>query len=181
MTPSALMAPRLWRMLVLPLLGFLALAWATEDRALILVLNIVQVGVATAVVVAFTPEVLRILLGRRDMTRGSWMAYGIWVSWGSIVWRTAESLVWRLLGQPPWIINSDLTSFYLFWGCVGAAAHIVKPGELDERIPPRETIRIGVIVGALVAVGLGVVYAPEIMALLGHRPVQGYVMPRWVG
>lgn len=178
---TALLAPRLWRMVILPAVAFSVLAATTEDRAFILVLNIVQFGLAIAVVTAFSPEVWRILVRQRPMTRGSWMAYGIWVGWGAVVWRTAESLIWRFLGQPPWLVNSDVTSAYLYMGCVGALAHIVRPGELDERIPAPEQIRIGLIIGTLAAIGLGFVYAPEIMALLHGGPMRGDLPAHIVG
>ena len=84
-------------MLVLPAVIFGVLSYGTNDRALILVLNIIQFGLGVAVVTAFTQEVWHILTGRRDMTRGSWMAYGIWLGWGAVVWRTGESLIWRFL------------------------------------------------------------------------------------
>jgi hypothetical protein len=159
-----LFASRIWALVVLPVLIFAALAYFTEDRALILVLNIVQVAIAVSVVVAFTPEVFRILTSRTAMNRGSWMAYGIWMSWGSVIYRTVISLTWRFMGQPAWIVNSDLVSWGFFWGIVGAACHIIKPGELNERVPTRELIRIGLILGFAVAVGLTIVNGPEIMA-----------------
>lgn len=178
---NALLAPRLWRMFILPTLAFCALAYLTEDRALIMVLNIVQFGFASAVVTAFTPEVWRVMTGTRGMSRGSWMAYGIWMGWGAVVWRTGESLIWRAIGQPAWLINSDVTSAYLYFGCIAAAAHIIRPGELDERIPARETIRIGVIVGALAALGLACVYASEILALIHGAPMRGDLPRNFVG
>jgi hypothetical protein len=82
-----LFASRIWMLLVLPALIFSLLSYFTEDRALILVLNIAQAATATAVVVAFTPEAVRILWSRTPMNRGSWMAYGIWVSWGFVIYR----------------------------------------------------------------------------------------------
>lgn len=149
-------------MVVLPIAVFAVLALATEDRALIIVLNIVQVAVAVAVVVAFLPEMGRIIFTNDPMNRPSWLAYGIWVSWMAVVYRSFESLAWRIMGQPSWLINSDLTSAYLFMGTVGAISHIVKPGGLNERVPPREWIRIGVIIGLAVAMALLTIYGADI-------------------
>ena len=159
-----LFASRIWMLLVLPAFVFFLLSYFTEDRALILVLNIAQAATATAVVVAFTPEVARILWSRTPMNRGSWMAYGIWVSWGFVIYRTVLSLVWRFLGQPTTLVNSDWVSVGFYGGVIGAICHIIKPGELNERVPTKEVIRIGLLLGGAVAVGLTVVNFPEIQA-----------------
>ena len=87
----------------------------------------------------------------------------------------------RFLGQPVWLINSDVTSAYLYFGCIAAAAHIIRPGELDERIPAPEQIRIGIIVGVLAALGLAIVYAPDIMTLVHGLPIRGDAVRRAVG
>jgi hypothetical protein len=159
-----LFASRIWMLLVLPALVFTLLAYFTEDRALILVFNIAQAATATAVVVAFTPEAMRILWSKAPMNRGSWMAYGIWVGWGFVLYGNALSLVWRFMGQPAWLVNSDWVSVRFFGGIIAATCHIIKPGELNEKVPTREMIRIAVILGAAVAVGLTVVNWPEIQS-----------------
>lgn len=162
--------PRLWALVVAPLVAFGLMAYATEDRAFILALNIVQAAAASAVVVAFLPEIGRIIFGREPMRRDAWLVYGVWVSWCDVLYRTIESLVWRILGQPSWIINSDFTSAYLWFGIIAAISHIIRPGGLNDRVPAREWIRVGVIIGSAVLVALGVIYADDIKAAwFGHQ------------
>jgi hypothetical protein len=150
-------------MIVLPAVAFALLCLSTEDRALILTLNIVQASFATTVIVAFLPEVGRILFTREPMARASWLIYGIWISWVAVDYRTGLSLTWRLLGQPAWLVNSDFTSAYLFMGALGAMSHIIRPGGLEARIPSREWIKIGLIAGLSVAVAGGLVWGHDIV------------------
>ena len=72
------LAPRLWRMFVLPWAAFGALALLTNDNALILIETIVRVSLSVAVVVTFTRAVYDVLVERQPMNRGSWIAYGVW-------------------------------------------------------------------------------------------------------
>ena len=162
--------PRLWTMVSLPLLAFLALAWGTDDRTLILVLNMVQIALATNVVVAFAPAVIRIVCDTGRIDKVSTLILGIWVSWAAVVYRTGESLIWRLLGQPSWLINSDITSAYLALGCLGAICHVAMPDALNEDVPPRRWVQIGAVMGLAIFIGLVVVYADEIGAAWRGEP-----------
>ncbi len=162
---------RFWYLLALPILVFVPLAYYTEDTALILVLNIVLASVASAITVTFTPEAMRILIGKGHMNRGDLFAYGIWLSWGAVVYRVIETLAWRYLGQPMWLVNSDITSGNLFISCVAGIFHIARPGELNDRLPIRQNIRIGIIVGLSVAAGLAVVERDDICVAWTHQKV----------
>lgn len=133
-----------------------------RDQALILIENIVRVSIAVAVVITFTPAVYEVAVERQPMNRGSWIAYGVFWGWSSVAYAGIETLVWRLIGQPMWLVNSDLTSVGIFMACLGATAHIVRPGDLNDHLPRREMIRVGLLIGSAMAVGLTIVYLPEI-------------------
>lgn len=159
---SDLLAPRFWRMFVLPWVVWAGIAYFTNDQALILIENIIRVSLAAAVVITYSRECFDVLFGRQPMNRGSWIAYGIWWGWASVAYAGLQTLVWRLLGQPMWIVNSDISSLGIFMACIGAVGHIAKPGDINDELPRREQIRIGLIIGGALAVGLTLVYLPVI-------------------
>ena len=169
--------PRWLSLYTLPLAAFAALSYATEDQALILILNIVLAAFATTIVVSFSGEQVRIAFDRGPMSRGAWFAFGIWWSWGAVDFRIGESLVWRYLNEPAWLINSDITSFGLFASCVGAIGHIVRPGDLAERLPRREVVKVALIAGAAVALGLAYLLWPDIRAAWVHQAAVWFRTP----
>lgn len=164
-------------MFLLPWIAFFVVAYLTNDTALILIGSIIRVSFAVAVVVTFTPAVYDIALGRKPMNRGSWIAYGVWWGWSSVAYSGIETLTWRLIGQPMWLVNSDVTSAGIFMAIIGGVAHIVRPGDLNEHLPRREMIRVGLLTGAATAVGLTIIYLPEIRSAWAGGPTS-WMPPR---
>ena len=170
---------RFWVLIVLPPALFVFLSYMTQDQALILILSVVLTAISTTATVAFTPEAFRIIHADVPMTRSSYLVYGIWVSWSANVYGACLGLFWRFVGEPDWIPDSDFTSLRLFLLCVAGACHVIKPDGLTEHVPTREAIRVGLIVGAAVGIGLLIVYFPDICTAWHGRAGTVSDVPWW--
>ncbi len=169
--------PRIaWRFLwlfLIPNAVIVAAALVTDAHPLIFWLNSVVVALAVCVCIAFAPAIFKIFTEERDLDRADIMAFGVWLSWFSIILRTGLSLVWRLQGAPMWMVNTDYSSYYLFMTAFAAACHVAAPGALAERVPVRKWTVIGLIAAAAVLAAIAV------STLLNHTDLVEF--RSWVG
>ena len=146
-----------------------AIALATDARVLIDVLNFFVLGIAIGVIVAYLPNVVRAC--RKARPNGAEiLTVSIWGAWVSLLEARLLSIVWRLVGRPDWLANTDITSHIVSLALLSGIGHLAGPEAIDGRVPAREWVRIGfyVSVGLIVAVGLMITLG-ETGALLQRR------------
>jgi hypothetical protein len=151
---SKLMKTRFVWLFIIPNLVFAAIAYLTEAAQLIVVLNFALVALWVGVCVAYYPPVVVILLDDRPLDRADILALGIFCGGFSIVVIRTWSMVWRILGKPEWLLESDIVSYALFTSVIAAVFHLAAPGGLNDRVPPKRWINIGISIAALVFAGL---------------------------
>ena len=127
-----------------------AVALATRAPALIELLNGLVLAVGCGVCVAFLAnagEAMRAERPRADQI----LVAGIWWSWFAVIEQRVWSVVWRGLGTPMWLANSDFTTHFVSIALLAGLMHLAGPEAIDGRVPARQWVRIGLIVAA----GLG--------------------------
>ena len=151
-----LTAPRFLRWVVFPHIAFFMIAWATEASALIAALNSIDIALSVAVCIAFLPSALDSVFRPGPADKAIFLTLGIFCGWVGNSLRSGWSMAWRALGMPDWFANTDMTSYILFWIGAGALFHLLAPGALDEQVPPKRWVKIGVWVGVgvLLAIAL---------------------------
>ena len=135
------------------ILGVIALM--TEARVLIEVLNGLVFAIACGVIVAYIPTVSAAVRLRRP-GGSDILVVGIWLAWISLVEARIWSIVWRSLGSPRWLVNTDFTTHIIALAALAGIFHLAGPEAIDGRVPTRQWIRIGIIValGAALSIGL---------------------------
>lgn len=154
---------RFWIFFVLPQAIFGVLAYATEAATLIPALNIAMVALAVGVCVAFAPSMVRFFAGRGPVDRGDALSLGIFTTWFATAFSGVWSLTWRWMGQPAWLANNDLVSYFRFIFVCGAVLHLVAPGAIEDRIPPTRWVKIGGAVALVVFVAFMALWALDKM------------------
>jgi hypothetical protein len=166
--------PRLvWRALylfVIPNILVILLNLITDPRPAIFVVGAINSSLAMGISVAFAPAIIRIFTEDRPLEKADWLAFGIWISWTSLAMRFVYSLIWRWQGTPSWMINTDLSVYISCMTTIGAISHLVAPGAIGDRIPPRRWIIIGLLAaaGVLCMIAIGYLLRVSVVTELAH-------------
>lgn len=161
----AFLKSRFFWLFVVPNIIFAGIALATNASALISVFNAALFAVAIGVCLAYGPPVATILLSTRPLDRADWLGLGIFCSWFSIVIIRGWSIVWRALGKPEWLLESDIVTYALYMQLCAAIFHLAAPGALGDRVPPRRWINIGIAVATFIFIALVLGYFFKALAL----------------
>lgn len=139
------------RFLILGLLAYAALAWATEARDLLVVGNALMLFVAVAVMVAYALPAWT-ALRRHKATAAGLLAMGIFLSWaGSAVFRVLSLLVYGL--QRPDFAGTDYSTFALYLNFLAGLLHLAAPElSIEGLLPARSWVTAGLVAGGGVAV-----------------------------
>lgn len=141
-------------------------AWAVPNGPLMEGLHAVRVAICLVVVVAYAPVCLEALAQDR-IGRVEQLSLGITIGWGATLGGGLWSLLWRLAGQPAWMVNSDLNGFFLWVTILGAVLHVTAPGAVDGTVPRRTWIVTGLALGAgALAAAAILVRRPDVAALV---------------
>ena len=163
---AALTNRRFLRWIALPHFVYFAVAWWTSAPDLIAVLNPVCIALSVAVCVAFAPGVIDAIWGRQPFDSSAFMIVGVFYGWYGNALRQAWSMVWRALGAPEWLANTDFTTYVLFILSCGAAFHLLAPGAIGEKVPRHSAVRIGMWVGVGVFVGMSLSYRDTLFSFV---------------
>lgn len=155
---------RFFWLFIVPNLVFAVVALLTNATAMISILNLALLAGAIGVCLAYGPSVLNTLTTGRAMDRADWLGVGIFCSWFSIVVIRAWSIVWRYLGKPEWLLESDIVSYALYLQLCAVVFHLAAPGAIGDRVPARRWINIGIFVAALIFVALVLGYMFDALA-----------------
>lgn len=155
---------RFFWLFIMPNIVFGVIALATSATIMISVLNAALFAVAIGVCFAYGPPVLNTLVSGRTMDRADWLGIGIFCSWFSIVIIRAWSIIWRYLGKPEWLLESDIVSYALYLQLCAAVFHLAAPGAIGNRVPPRRWINIGVAVAVFIFAALVLGYMFDALA-----------------
>lgn len=157
----------LWSALALFAL-YWPVAWAVPNGPLLEALHTIRIAICLMVVVAYAPICLE-ALARDRIDRVCQLSLGITIGWGAALLSGLWLLLWRLAGQPAWMLNSDLYGFFIWVAILGAVLHVTAPGAVDGVVPRRTWILTGAAfgAGALAAVAL-LVLRPDIRRVVEH-------------
>jgi len=149
---------RFFLFFILPQIIFLCSVLALGGSQLIEIFNILNLSLAVGVVVAYAPVVFNSIFSDRPLDRADWLGIGIFLSWFATIELRTYSIIWRWMDQPLWLTQSEILSYALFCQTTAAIFHLAAPGAINNRIPTRRWINIGiavtlVVIGAL-ALGL---------------------------
>lgn len=149
---GALVFGKMWRAPLMRLLiawhvGWGAVALFTDASPLIDFLNLLILPAALGVVVAFAPMVIEALTSP-VLRKGDILSLGIWLSWVSIIEQRTWSITWVLMGRPAWWVTTDFSTHFFALTLLASILHLAGPEAIEGRVPTRQWIRIGVMVGA---------------------------------
>ena len=159
---------RLLFLLLLPNAFFALLAVPSDAPWLIGILNGCSLALSAGVCVAFLPSVFAIFFKPTRLDRGDYLSFGIWLTWFAVIMQATGSIIWRSKGMPIWMADTDFTSYFLFMRVCGAVLHLAAPGAIDNQIPPRRWIMIGIIIAVAV---LAVIAAGSLMNLMAVQEI----------
>lgn len=145
----------LMRAIVLWHIGWGAVAILTDAKFMIELLNGLVLAVAVGIIVAYFHNVM-IALRKRAPDDSDILVVGIWLAWVSILEARAWSTVWRAIGAPRWLLDSDFTTHIISLSLLAGIFHLAGPEAIEGKVPGRHWVRIGLIAtaGALLAFGL---------------------------
>ncbi len=104
------------------------------------------VAMAIGVYIASWPSIAETLTSARPLDRADWLGLGIFCAWVGTFVNRFWSIVWYYLGQPEWLLESDTLGYALWLRMCAAVFHLAAPGAIDEQVPPRRWINIGILV-----------------------------------
>ena len=163
-----------WRRLLLlvaiPHIAFLLLSLPTTAPFLIGLLNAISLSLSVGVCVAFIPAMLAIFFKPHALERGDYLSLGIWITWFAVIMQAAWSIAWRARGMPLWMASTDFTSYFLFTRVCGAIFHLAAPAAINDQIPPRRWIMIGILIAVAVALAILVSYMVDLLAMRDFIP-----------
>lgn len=78
---------------------------------------------------------------------------GIVVAWFGTAMAGIYLLLWRMAGQPSWMVNNDLNGWWIWWQIVGGFLHLTAPRSIANEVPQPNFARLWVALLAGVALG----------------------------
>ncbi|HEV2557976.1 MAG TPA: hypothetical protein VGU45_05060 [Microvirga sp.] len=144
---------------------FFVAAWLIPNNQLVENLRILQIAAGMVVVTAYLPYAFDgIKAGRPD--RVQQLSMGIALGFMSVICAGLWSLIWRLSGQPRWMVSSDVNSFFVWMSILAATLHITAPGAIDGIVPKRNWIMLGLAFGAgFLCASLILLFHPDFQAV----------------
>lgn len=115
-------------------------------------LRAILISVGATIVVAYTPGVIKFLITPSPV-QAQQLTMGIVVAWFGTAMAGIYLLLWRMAGQPPWMVNNDLNGWWLWWQIVGGVLHLTAPRSIENEIPRPNFARLRVALLAGVALG----------------------------
>jgi hypothetical protein len=148
-----------------PQIVFAGIAFLTDAAFLITVLSATLFAAAVGVCFAYAPAVYDAMTAERELDRADWLSMGVFVGFFAIVLLRSWSILWRFLGKPEWLLNSDFVSYSLYMSLWAAIFHLAAPGAISDRVPARRWINIGIAVTIFILVAIASGYYFEAFAL----------------
>ena len=128
-----------------------AIALVTDAGPLIEFLNGLLLAVGSGVLVAFFTIMVHALRAERP-TSDQILIAGIWWSWLATVEQRVWSIVWRALGAPMALANTDLVTHFVSIMLLAGLMHMAGPEAINGRVPTRQWARIGAYVACGIAI-----------------------------
>jgi hypothetical protein len=157
---------RVQTIVVLPALVCAVIMGVTDATRLIPALILMVISMATAVCVAFTPNMVRCFLKSEPLDSSAVVCLGIWLAWADYIYRPALQLAYRMFPSLKWVIDSDLNSLGLILALFAASCHLIAPAVVGGRIPSKKWAGFGAIAGAATLAGLTLGYWPEVYRII---------------
>lgn len=128
-------------------------------------LRVFLIAFAAATGVLWLKGVARILTKRKPI-EGQQLTLGIVIVALSLAGGSAWLLVWRLAGQPSWMVNSLTNAFFLWMGAVGYVLHLLAPRPEGHDISwPQHLVLLASLAVAAVVSALVVYVQPDMTGL----------------
>lgn len=163
---SGLANPRFLRWVVLPHAVFLGVAWRADAPQIIAIENPVDIALSVAVCIAFLPSVIDAVWGPKPVDSAAFMVAGVFLAWESNALRSVWSMVWRALGAPAWLADTDFTGYVLFVLGYGAVLHLLAPGAIGESVPRARWVKVGAWAGVGVLAAISFAHRDAMVGFL---------------
>jgi hypothetical protein len=121
-------------------------SWLLPNNQIWVVLRLLQIPAAFAVMVAYSETIMESMLSPAPRPREK-VLLGINGSFFAILMTASISYIWRLGGQPGWLLHVDIVAFPIWVSIQSAFLHILAKGAIDNGFPRKERIRLAVWTG----------------------------------
>jgi hypothetical protein len=160
--------PVIWVSTALYMLFFIV-AWKVQNRVIMETLRAFLLAASVAVAIAYSKPAVQAIMARKMPDLVSQLTLGIALAWATTAVQSAFYMIWRLAGQPAWMVNTDFSAFLLYSLCLAAVLHITAPGAIDGQIPKRNMVALGLAAGAAaLIIGLIIVINPDVGAFVEY-------------
>ncbi len=116
-----------------------------------------QITVGYTVVVAYLPGIVAFLTKDGEDATTQQLTTGIVVTWSFSATGALYLLIWRMAGQPEWMVNNEINSFFIWGQIIGGVLHVTAPRKERDQILRPHYLRMwialtaGVIFGYMIA------------------------------
>ena len=148
---GALWRGHLGRIVILVLAAHAVLQQVLSDSILIDIDNALAIATTGGVLVAFAPAAWHSLT-RQRITDGEALVAGIFVHFFGSFFSRIANVAARNFGYN--IGTSDWVSGYLIFLIIGAILHLNAPNIIEDRVPPKQWRKVGIIVAIGITIGM---------------------------
>jgi hypothetical protein len=145
---------RLGRVLYCLLIVWALLAVFVKPVRLIEIENAFLIAAGFGVSVAYAPYAIQALRAKFP-SQGEILALGIWLAWIAIAAERVYSLVGRAMGKDIVFFNTSLHTAFIYVTLLGGVCHLIAPEAVEDRLPRKAWIRMGIIVAIAVLILFG--------------------------
>lgn len=138
------------------LLAFIPAALYVDFRLLVTVLDAIAVTMGLGILAGYNLGLIRqhsCLQSWRKVEPSYLLVTGIVISWAGIVGRIGWTYIWRVNGEPWWMLDHWFPAFCLWVVIIGAALYITARNAIEHSIPASNWIWLGVAFTSGIALG----------------------------
>jgi hypothetical protein len=145
-------------MLFVTTVAYVAIAVTLPPAIVQTAMHAISFAAWVAVAIVYAPGVAQIIRERAS-SMGDILNVGIFLSAISVSSTRGWAAFYRILGRPSWMFENPIFGGLIAIGIAAAILHLMAPGAINDRVPKRGWIRVGVAIGIGIALAVFLIWA----------------------
>jgi hypothetical protein len=125
-------------------------------------LHVTRILIAVAVIITYYPHWYSAFHAER-LGKVDQLALGVFVTWMAVFFHACYSLAWRALGNPDWMVQSDMMGIPYFIAMMGGTLHITAMRTEKGTVPMANVTMVMVAFITGILAGMAGAYYGEIL------------------